>query len=976
LSRSTRHVAARLAALVFAALLAAPGASAAQGDRAPVPAAAAASAPTVVTPSKHTPKVTRRGRIDPIVEAAKARSPRKQSALPRLHAPQASAVAPRVGARVRAATRASSIPTNLPIAQTPVVPGLTFGVSGLTQVIPADAWVAVGPDHVVETVNLAVRMKRRQNEATVADLATSRFFGLPDPPIVGSLNSDARVIYDSFHARWVASEVSMDCQPDAITHPAPRAAFGHGYIDFAISDSADPTQPWTTYYLTFNDALPDYPGLGTSTDKVSFASNIFPLTNASCAIGNLLGVEIDVVDWAKLTTKVLTGDVRGVGHENGVDPGPDLFTPRVAVQTPATSTTLFGVVEMGPSHHVGYFTITGGATANTITRPDPADVTTGAPNIPAFANPPDVHQPGTVNPVLTGALDDRPTDAIWQNDRLVFVSTTGCVTAPDPGPTMRDCVRVSELNTATTTPTTNQDFLLGEAGRDYYHGGIGLSLNGSLHVAYSASSTTANDFISGYAVYQRATDARNSVSPPETLLAGVAEYNPSGGAPTPADERWGDYLGVAQDPQQPGAVWAVSEAASANNGWMTNVVRLDTDTGSTYVPIAPTRLLDTRINLGVNGRFTSNVARAIPITGTIPNFGGPSPIPANAVAITGNVTPVNQTSAGFISVTPRPVNNPSTSTDNFPFGDIRANNVTVTLGPNGAIAATYAGAPAGSSTHLVFDVTGYFVPDATNAMYHPVTPGRLLDSRPGAGNVGGYTTPFSHAVPRSFPVWNQAGIPSTATAVTGNLTVVNQTGPGFAAIGPAGVAHPATSNLNFNLGDVRANGVTVKLGSSGELWVVFNSDPAAKADVVFDVTGYYAPASEPNGLKFFPLSPGRIMDTRPPSVLSGLQGAQAGTTTTAKATRPLNTAGHQGAPLAASAVTGNFTVVSPTKPGFISILKAGTDALTSTLNFPVGDIRANGITVPLNGAGDMLLLYASGGGGTVHMVLDITGYFR
>ena len=47
----------------------------------------------------------------------------------------------------------------------------------------------------------------------------------------------------------------------------------------------------------------------------------------------------------------------------------------------------------------------------------------------------------------------------------------------------------------------------------------------------------------------------------------------------------------------------------------------------------------------------------------------------DADAFTGNVTIIGQTKGGFVSVTPTPIANPTTSTINFPTGDIRANGI-------------------------------------------------------------------------------------------------------------------------------------------------------------------------------------------------------------------------------------------------------------------------------------------------------------
>ena len=48
---------------------------------------------------------------------------------------------------------------------------------------------------------------------------------------------------------------------------------------------------------------------------------------------------------------------------------------------------------------------------------------------------------------------------------------------------------------------------------------------------------------------------------------------------------------------------------------------------------------------------------------------------------------------------------------------------------------------------------------------------------------------------------------------------------------------------------------------------------------------------------------------------------------------------------------------------------------TSTINFPVGDNRANGVTVPLNSSGNTSLVYKSSIA-TTYLLLDIAGYFK
>jgi hypothetical protein len=84
-------------------------------------------------------------------------------------------------------------------------------------------------------------------------------------------------------------------------------------------------------------------------------------------------------------------------------------------------------------------------------------------------------------------------------------------------------------------------------------------------------------------------------------------------------------------------------------------------------------------------------------------------VPANATAVTGNVTVTGETSGWAVFVGPAPTPSPTSSTINFVKGDVKANGLTVALSATGTLSATYMSS-SGNTTDLVFDVTGYFVP--------------------------------------------------------------------------------------------------------------------------------------------------------------------------------------------------------------------------------------------------------------------------
>jgi outer membrane protein assembly factor BamB len=380
---------------------------------------------------------------------------------------------------------------------------------------------------------------------------------------------------------------------------------------------------------------------------------------------------------------------------------------------------------------------------------------------------------------------------------------------------------------------------------------------------------------------------------------------------------------------------------------------------ATYHAITPTRVLDTRNGTGgLSGPFTNHAARTFTVSG----------VPAGAIAVTGNLTVTGQTSSGYLFIGPVATNNPGSSTLNFPVGDDRANAVTVALGAGGTLSITFVAPSNGPTAHAIFDVTGYFTPDASGATYHALSPTRALDTRNGTGGLSG---PFTNHAARTFTVTGgTSGLPAGATAVTGNLTVTGQTSSGYLFIGPVATNNPGSSTLNFPAGDDRANAVTVALGAGGTLSITFvapSNGPTAHA--IFDVTGYFT--ADMTGATYHALSPTRALDTR--NGTGGLSGPF-----TNHAARAFTVSGgSSGVPANAIAVTGNLTVTGQTSSGYLFIGPVATNNPgSSTLNFPIGDDRANAVTVALSGTGTLSITFvAPSNGPTAHAIFDVTGFF-
>jgi serine protease inhibitor ecotin len=256
--------------------------------------------------------------------------------------------------------------------------------------------------------------------------------------------------------------------------------------------------------------------------------------------------------------------------------------------------------------------------------------------------------------------------------------------------------------------------------------------------------------------------------------------------------------------------------------------------GSTYVPLTPKRILDTRDGTGgLSGPFSSRVPRTFTVVGA------DSGVPAGAMGVTGILTVTQSGGPGFIYIGPAAVTDPTSSSMNFPAYDDRANSVNVMLGSNGSLSITYASSATGATAQILFDITGYYSAGTGGSTYVPLTPKRILDTRDGTGGLSG---PFSSRVPRTFTVVGaDSGVPAGAMGVTGILTVTQSGGPGFIYIGPAAVTDPTSSSMNFPAYDDRANSVNVMLGSNGSLSITYaSSATGATAQILFDITGYYS----------------------------------------------------------------------------------------------------------------------------------------
>ena len=340
--------------------------------------------------------------------------------------------------------------------------------------------------------------------------------------------------------------------------------------------------------------------------------------------------------------------------------------------------------------------------------------------------------------------------------------------------------------------------------------------------------------------------------------------------------------------------------------------------GLQFFPLAaPVRLLDTRAGQAACSQPGAPIAGQTSRTQPGRNFCG---IPANAQALTGNVTTVNS-GGGFLTLYPSDAAQPTVASVNYGVNEIINNVFTVGLGADGAFKLF-----AFNTTDVVVDVTGYYAPPATGGLYfHPLPkPIRLLETR--AGQTG-CTTPGTPIQAGDAGTRTQQArvscdgvtIPSAALAIVGNATTVGPQGVGFLTLFPGNATRPLVASSNYNAGQIVNGPFSVGLAANGE----FKIFTFATTELVVDVLGYYSTeASDANGagLLFTALAkPVRLLETRAGQPVGcNLPGA-------ALNSQQEYTQGARGTcdgvmiPANALGVVGNATVVQPAGPGFLTL---------------------------------------------------------
>jgi hypothetical protein len=244
-----------------------------------------------------------------------------------------------------------------------------------------------------------------------------------------------------------------------------------------------------------------------------------------------------------------------------------------------------------------------------------------------------------------------------------------------------------------------------------------------------------------------------------------------------------------------------------------------------YNPVAPVRVAGTP---AAGAAIGNNAAIPVTVTG--------SGIPTTATAVVVNLTAAGGSSASYLSAYAAGATPATTSSVNFTAGETVANRDVVNVGTGGQIEVyNFSG-----TVNVDVDVDGYY--GATGSAFTPLaTPVRVSDTRVptnGAPITSGGTETFELSTAAS-------GIPTTATAVAANFTVVPGAAPGYIQVFPTGEATPTgaavTSDLNWpaSSGPVANFTQADTAGTPTGSVQVYNLNSGSPVDLVVDAFGYF-----------------------------------------------------------------------------------------------------------------------------------------
>jgi hypothetical protein len=811
--------------------------------------------------------------------------------------------------------------------------GIGDGKYGFTVMYaPPDTVGAVGATQYVQWVNTYFAIFDKHNGAllhgpTPGNVLWSGFGGGCE----SNNDGDPVVLYDKLANRWVMSQFSVSTLP---------------YLQcIAVSVTWDAAGAWRRYSFQYT-YFDDYPKMGVWSDAYYETFNMF---NGNLYVGSdACAYNRTAMLNGQPATQICFQQSAAVGSLLPADidgtTAPPVGSPNFMLSYGTNSLLLY-------KFHVDFGT--------------PANSTfTGPTTIPVAAFTPlcygasqCVPQPGTSN-----KLDSLADRLMYRLAYRNFGSHQSLVVTHSVNVSGGGGVRWYEIQSPNTTPRIAQQGTYAPDSTYRWMSSAAMDKIGDLAVGYSVSSG---------AVYPGVAFAGRVPSDPAGALEPETTIETGSGSQTGTLSRWGDYSAITVDPVDDCTFWYTQEYLVTNGTWNWNTrianFKFPGCTTGTYIGFYPDTL-----DFSVQAVGTTSAAQQITLT----NYQA-VPLVISNIALTGDYQQSNNCAASLAansSCTFDVTFHPTAAgvrtgtlkvTDNGPGGGLRTASLTgLGTRPATCVNNTLSNSGFESGTMDCWSSGGALVPDISAVEAH----GGSFSAQLGAsglpqpnGDSWMYqtiTVPTNLQVPTlAFWFW-----PSSQDSIGYDwleAQIRDTSGHMLAQVLKVASNSQAWSYSTFDL--------TPYKGQNVQLYFNVHEDGDTYGYLSYMYLDDVAIVEGTSSLRFKPVTPCRVVDTRGPQGAFGGPAVQGGFARSFAIPQ-----GSCGIPATARAFAVNVTAVPRGTLSYLTIWPTGsTMPVVSTLNSPDGRIKANAAIVPA-GTSQSVSVYASN---TTDVILDISGYF-
>ncbi len=420
----------------------------------------------------------------------------------------------------------------------------SFPAIPMTNYIPPDPAIAVGPEHIIVCANSIFRILDKSGN--ILKIISASEWWAPAWP---DENGDPQVIYDHYANRWVLVWMQVN-----------SSNFTAGNL-IAYSDDENPLGTWYMYRLDtkMHGTVPsntwgDYPKVGFDEDA------LYIMTRCVNFGGGFLYTKIRIINKSDLyssnggqLTYTDFWDIRTPGQGSAGNKL-DCITPGISY-TPGNGGWFFWSMGVygGPQVSADFYALF--KVVNPLTAPT---IRGKVLPVQQYYSPPLANQLGGGLGIETiGWITKGPVI----RDGLLYVAHD----IQNSTNSSYSSVKYMKIDLNTYSIVDNIEF--GSAGYFYLFPAITVDQDHNVAVTFSRSAN--NEYIGAYYSTKQATES--AFIPSQPFAEGQANYVLTYGGNI---NRWGDYFDIQLDPSNNFDVWMIGEYAASSNVWGTYVGQL------------------------------------------------------------------------------------------------------------------------------------------------------------------------------------------------------------------------------------------------------------------------------------------------------------------------------------------------------------------------------------------------------------------